>query len=242
MDFRALLMPIFVEAVRRCVRKEFEEATKGRSERSRSCTESGTNGSRANLITSTARPSQFLVASTSLASPPLPTKAQLNTVTSGSPNVPPPILVSYPALATYTNAFLTPLKGLHMHAPVEVLDDLLRTLERSLTEGLANLLPLARGKLSGAEQYPTGGEEQEQKDLEATSAAGTVYVVLVPFLRRALVEGVYGVVMKDKKIPMEKELRDALEERKEWVGEKREEVADGVEGTDGVDGNDDGVS
>ncbi|KZT08821.1 Dor1-domain-containing protein [Laetiporus sulphureus 93-53] len=239
MDFRALLAPIFVDAVRSGVKKEFEEATKGWSERLRSCTESGTNGFKANLTTS----SQILVASTSLASPPLPTKAQLNTITSGPPNVPPPILVSYPPLAIYTNAFLTALNGLRMLAPVELLDDLLGTLERSLAEGLTKVLALARDKLSAAEQHPKGGEEEERKDLEVVRAAGMVYVeVFVPFLRRALVEGVYGVVMKDKEIPMGKELRDTLEEWKEWVGEKEEEAADRVEGTDGVNGNDDGKS
>ncbi|KZT08760.1 uncharacterized protein LAESUDRAFT_757474 [Laetiporus sulphureus 93-53] len=180
--------------------------------------------SKANLTPYAARPSQFLAPLTSVASPPLPTKAQLNSITSGPPNVPPPILVSYPPLSSYTNAFLTALNGL----------------QRSLTDGLTKLLAFAREKLLAAEQHPKDGEEEEQKDLEVVRAAGTVYgEVFVPFLRRALVEGVYGVVMKDKEIPMGKELRDTLEELKEWVGEKEKE---GVEGTDGVNGNDDGIS
>ncbi|KZT02214.1 uncharacterized protein LAESUDRAFT_762976 [Laetiporus sulphureus 93-53] len=189
-DLRALLALIFIDAVwsgvvpKRKLRRPLNAGLKGwvmqgeRYER--------VSSQLSNICCQTF---SVFVASTSLASPPLPTKAKLNTVISGPPDDHPPTLVSYPALAQSAK--------MHSYRPQQ--------------PPYACSRRSARRPLSAAEQYLNGGGEEEQKHLEVVRAAGTAYVeVFVPFLRRALVE-VYGVVMKDKEIPMEKELRVTLE-------------------------------
>ncbi|GBE77340.1 Dor1-domain-containing protein [Sparassis crispa] len=193
MDFKELLAPLFVDAVRRGVTKELENAANGWCD----------------LLKSSSPP--YLVASAALVAPPLPSQIQLQALVSGPANVPPPILISYPPLATYTNAVLTALNGLRLMAPVELLDDLSSSLEDALARGGAALLEFARkrkGKLG----------EKDKKELDRLRAAGTIYVtIFVPFLRRALVEGVYGVVMADVDMPTGKDLADVLREWDVWL-------------------------
>ncbi|KAF8888639.1 Dor1-like family-domain-containing protein, partial [Infundibulicybe gibba] len=91
------------------------------------------------------------------------------------PHVPPHVIASYPPLARYTNEVLGVLNTLRMLAPVEVLGELEAVLVAMLGEGTEVL-----------RSYVT------EKDEELGHAAMGVFVdVLVPSLKRALVEGVY---------------------------------------------------
>ena len=215
MDFRAALAPLFVAAVCKGVTHEFEEATEAWC---RAIDSEDTSKSRSRGSASTRRkPSQFLLAPTTAASPPLPTDAQLSVIASAAANAPPPILVSYPPLALYTNALLTALNGLRLLAPASLLGELLIALERSLAHGAIMLLVCAR---SASDERANGSSNAEdaKREEDAVRATGTVYVkVFVPFMRRALVEGVYGVKMDRDGLEIGEDLAGVLREWDEWL-------------------------
>ena len=223
MDFKALLAPIFVDAVRMGVQNELKEAADGWCDTLKPS--KGLSSYRSKALPT--RPSRFLVTPSAAAAPPLPTDAQLRALSSGPPNVPPPLLVSYPPLATYTNALLTALNGLRLLAPAELLDDLVRALDAAMARGLDTLLNFARDRPWTAEPKYMPVEEEEQKETEALKATGVVYVkVFVPFMRRALAEGVYGVKMSEVDVPPGKDLSTALEDWDRWSAELNGDAAD----------------
>ncbi|RPD64588.1 Dor1-domain-containing protein [Lentinus tigrinus ALCF2SS1-7] len=214
LDFRAALGPLFVSAVLKGISHEFEQATEawclaidsGDTSKSRS------RGS----ALSRRKPSQFLLAPTAAASPPIPTDAQLSAIASAAVNAPPPILISYPPLALYTNALLTALNGLRLLAPASLLDELLVALERSLAHGAVMLLVCARSA-SDERAHGSSNAEDAKREEEVVRAAGTVYIkVFVPFMRRALVEGVYGVKLDQEGPEVGEDLAGVLREWDEW--------------------------
>ena len=67
------------------------------------------------------------------------------------------------------------------------MDELLKVLESVLADGLVALLGYAK-------QVKMSGSEDAAADSVVVREAGKTYVkIFVPFMRRALVEGVYGV-------------------------------------------------
>lgn len=224
MDFRSLLAPLFVDSVRQGMVQEFETATEDWSRKLRGEAPPGSKDA------SRHRPNQkyshiLIAPNASRSSPPTPSSSQLEAISSGPPNVPPPMLLSYPSLAIYTNAILSALNGLRMLAPVELVDDLLEALEEALAEGASVLLQLARDRAW------TGTDEERREEEGIVKAGGMVYVkVFVPFVRRALVEGVYGVSMGDVD-GMGQALEDVLRDWEAWLDESKNsgetEVVDG---------------
>ncbi|KAI0347872.1 Dor1-domain-containing protein [Trametopsis cervina] len=196
MDFKALLGPIFVDAVKQGITRDFQEATvawgnKFSKDKSKP-----------------KRPSQLLVASSALASLPQPTGAQVEALKKSPAHVPPQILTSYPPLALYLNALLTSLNSLRMLAPVELYDDVMKALEGELKNGASTLVQYAKQKpwLSGNKSSPS--VEHEEEDKKALGATGRIYfIVFVPFVLRALSEGVYSV-------PLGESWGSAIEETK----------------------------
>ncbi|KAI0706262.1 Dor1-domain-containing protein [Cerioporus squamosus] len=212
MDFRAALAPLFVAAVRKGVTREFEQATEAWC---RAIDSEDASKSRSKSLRK--KPSQFLLAPALASSPPLPTDAQLSAIASAAANAPPTILVSYPPLALYTNALLTALNGLRLLAPAQLLGDLLVVLERSLAHGAIMLLVCAR---SASDERANGSlnDEDAKREEDAVRAAGTVYIkIFVPFMRRALVEGVYGVKMDEEGMKVGEDLAGVLREWDEWL-------------------------
>ncbi|OBZ68378.1 Conserved oligomeric Golgi complex subunit 8 [Grifola frondosa] len=191
MDFKALLSPVFVDAVQIGISKELDAATDSWcAVLTSSRDKSRSRGS----ISARAKPSQFLLAPSAATSPPVPSSAQLVALVSAPAHVPPPVLASYPPLAIYTNAVLSTFNSLRMLAPVELLPTLLTTLDASIARGAGALLAFARTR----EWARNAGEEETRKEEEAVRAAVAVFVqVFVPFVRRALVEGVYGAQMEE---------------------------------------------
>ncbi|KAH9854388.1 Dor1-domain-containing protein [Lenzites betulinus] len=199
MDFRAALGPLFITAVLKGITREFEEATDAWS---KSLSASSAPQARARPRSASSarkRPTQLFLSpsAASASTPPIPTPAQLSAIASGPPNAPPPVLASYPPLGVYTNALLTALNGLRLLAPSELLHDLLRALDSALSRGAAELSEYARAavvveaKSNGA---TTASVEEARRDREVVGAVRAVYArVFVPFMRRALAEGVYGV-------------------------------------------------
>ncbi|KAG6810959.1 hypothetical protein H0H92_009607, partial [Tricholoma furcatifolium] len=136
---------------------------------------------------STARkPSEWLVTPSALDAPPLP-PAESQTPPP-PPHIPPQMLAAYPPLAKYTNALLGVLNALRLLAPVAIMYELVDALDRRLGQVGEELFGYLAGFVGGG---GAGGAEAEER---VARAAGEAYVkVLVPFVRRALVEGVYGV-------------------------------------------------
>ncbi|EJF67480.1 Dor1-domain-containing protein [Dichomitus squalens LYAD-421 SS1] len=215
LDFRSALAPLFTIAVRKGVTREFEEATDAWS---RAIDPEDTSKARSRTGASARRkPSQFLLAPAAASTPPIPTDAQLSGLRSAAANTPPAILTSYPPLALYTNALLTALNGLRLLAPASLLSELLVALERSLAHGAIVLLVLARSA-SDERTNGTSNAEDAKREEDAVRAAGVVYVkVFVPFIRRALLEGVYGVKMDEEGAALGEDLTGVLKEWDDWL-------------------------
>lgn len=219
MDFKGLLAPIFIDAVKRGVKQELDDALVSWNSNFTPPAESSAyskGSSRSHHTSIPKRPSQHLIAQSSASSPPKPTPTQLQSIVSSSPNVPPQILVSYPPLAVYTNAILTALNGLRMLAPVELLPDLLRILDHILSQGGTTLLNYAKDKpWRGGGTGGTKEDAEQRKESNVVSVLTEVYFeVFVPFVRRALAEGVYGVKTS--------ELGDELGELEDVIAEWKE--------------------
>jgi conserved oligomeric Golgi complex subunit 8 len=184
MDFKLLLGPIFVDAVRKGVTQELDDATVSWCDKF------------SKEKFKPKRPSQLLVSAAARSNPPHLTTAQLVTLQSGPAHVPPQILASYPPLALYMNAVLTVLNSLRMLAPVELYEELMKTMKTIIERGASALLQYAKEKSWAiGNKFSPGDEEDDKKALEAT---GRIYFsVFVPFILRALSEGVYGKSVKD---------------------------------------------
>ncbi|KAH9956990.1 hypothetical protein BC827DRAFT_725303 [Russula dissimulans] len=88
--------------------------------------------------------------------------------TAGVLHMPPQGLAVYPPLAVFANALLAALNGLRLLAPVALLGDFTNALDASLAKGCDTLLAAPREEARGA---------------------ATVFVrLLVPFVRRGLIE------------------------------------------------------
>jgi conserved oligomeric Golgi complex subunit 8 len=143
------------------------------------------------------RPSEWLIVPShadSLTEPP--------SSPSGPAHIPPQMLASYPPLAEHTNALLGVLNSLRLLAPRRIMCELLGVLEEVLGEGGEVLCEYLQGILGadvGLRREPNGdqrkdaGKERERERRIAKMVGEVYFRVFVPFLRRALVEGVYGV-------------------------------------------------
>lgn len=203
MDFKPLLAPVFVDAVRAAVTKELDDAAQGWAVKLSVAKDKAKS-------TAVKRPAQVVIAASALASPPHPTPAQLESLKAGVAHSPPQILVSYPPLALYTNSVLTALNGLRLLAPVELYADLLRALQTSLVTSASALLRYVKEKpwTSGSK---SSSAEQDEEDQRALRGLGAVFFqVFVPFVLRAFSEGVYGRVLADV------ESQELVEVREQW--------------------------
>lgn len=193
LDFRGLLADIMgksvVAAVRRDIRaagnvwaqellksydpEEIDDGKTGMT-MSRSKSSSSKSGVKINRA-----PSKWLVSPSLVASPPLPSGI------STPAHIPPPLLASYPPLAAFTNALLTTLNGLRLLAPLHVEDALVRVMDEEMVNGGQVLLRFAEAV--GAD------EKLEEGEANIVRSCGEVYFsVFAPFVKRALVEGVYS--------------------------------------------------
>ncbi|KAI9459187.1 Dor1-domain-containing protein [Lactarius psammicola] len=109
--------------------------------------------------------------------------------------MPPQALVTYPPVAVFANAILAALNGLRLLAPVALLNDLVQALDSALAQACRALL--------------------DAPSEEAHEAATAFVGLLVPFLRRGLIEGVYGSSEGDV-MPSEG-LQGVMEEVNVWI-------------------------
>ncbi len=94
--------------------------------------------------------------------------------TGGVFHIPPQVLVVYPPIAILANALLTALNGLRLLAPAALLGDLAKALDASLAKAFGT---------PRCSKHPR---------VEARRAATVFLLLLMPFVRKGLIEGVDG--------------------------------------------------
>ncbi|KAG6876816.1 hypothetical protein C0992_011654 [Termitomyces sp. T32_za158] len=146
------------------------------------------------------RPSEWLIAPSVVDAPPAPAQTQT------PPHIPPQMLASYPPLAKYTNGLLGVLNALRLLAPIGIMYELVGVLDGTLGRAGEELLEYLKGFV---------GKDKDENEDKVSRAVGEAYFkVLVPFMKRALVEGVYGVdISKLEEVGGEghEKLREVLE-------------------------------
>ncbi|KAF8079170.1 Dor1-like family-domain-containing protein [Lyophyllum atratum] len=138
------------------------------------------------------KPSEWLVAPSHLDAPPPPPQGG-----QAPAHIPPQVLTAYPPLAKHTNALLGVLNALRLLAPIGIMRELVRALDGALGRGGEELMGYLRGFVLEREREGEGDRESGVEDRVARAAGEAYFKVLVPFVRRALVEGVYGVEISE---------------------------------------------
>ena len=203
LDFRWIIGGLFEDAVRTSVTKGFYDAR-----------------DKFIYAVSSASPTALFISSsssstTSTVSPSTnePNLDALQLDTTNPPHVPPHIITSHKPMAIYANDLLTTLNGLRLLAPKNLYQDLLTELDKSLDESgttfvdvitntpltVSSFTTSSSSSASGGSQGRVSKEEADEKGRKVRVYLGNLFVkVFVPFVRRALVEGVYGFEGEDK--------------------------------------------
>lgn len=163
------------------------------------------------------RPSEWLLVPSLVNSPPT---APLSTAR-GPAHIPPQVLTSYPPLAEHTNSLLGVLNSLRLLAPVAIIQDLAKVLDDVLAEGGQVVTEYLREwvvEIRANGDKPEGDREiEKERESGIAKAGGDMYFkVFVPFVRRGLVEGVYGA--KEQEIEKGERLGVVIAEWKEVNG------------------------
>lgn len=190
LDFRWIIGGLFEDAVRTSVMKGFHDA-RDKFIHTVSSTSSTVLSISSSSTSTTAAGSSSTVE---------PNLDAVRLDTTNPPHVPPHIITSHKPTVVYANDLLTTLNGLRLLAPKNLYRDLLTELDKSLDEsGMAfvdviTTTPLTVPSLStSGSQGTLSKEEAEGKGKKLRVYLGSLFVkVFVPFIRRALVEGVYG--------------------------------------------------
>ena len=212
LDFRWIIGGLFEDAVRTSVTKGFHNARD-------KFINSVSSASPTALSISSSATSTTSTVSLSTHEPNLDA-VQLDTT--NPPHVPPHILTSHKPTAIYANDLLTTLNGLRLLAPKNLYRDLLTELDKSLDESGTTFIdvitttPLtisssaptsSSSPTPGTSQGKMSKEEAEEKGKKVRVYLGSLFVkVFVPFVRRALVEGVYGFEGEDQENDWRSEL------------------------------------
>ena len=119
------------------------------------------------------------------------------------------MLASYPPLAEHTNALLGVFNNLRLLAPTSILGDLVIVVDDVLAESgeaLLEYLQAIAGNLGLSTGVTEDEVEKRARERRIAKAFGEVYFrVFVPFVQRALVEGVYGASVTPRKGDAERE-------------------------------------
>lgn len=208
MDFRALLSPLISRSV-----------ISGFVRDIRSGVEHEWSGVLAKYVTSKPKPSapSIWLVTTPNSVPAFKTLALLPSNASHSP---PQVLTAFPPLAKMLNAYIRALNRLRMLAPVDTLSGIIDGAEECLANAGHDLLQYAKDWRGG-----------DAKEIQILQAAGAAYTrVLVPWLQRAIVEGVFSASLKDRQSAVngagdddageegERELSFIVREWESWLG------------------------
>ena len=213
LDFRGILSNLFSHAVGEVVKRDMISAREKFVAKFQVPSKESTTQSRIINSGRTTRwelPSRWLLGSaTGTAAPPMPVTpatplSAAPLLSQGPPHIPPQILALYPPVAEFTNALLSILNGLRLLAPISILANLSRLLDDEILfrSGEAVLVYI-RTYYGEFQASPNGigttnnteGSEETEKGYQrrVILAFGQVFFkVFTPFMRRALVEGVYS--------------------------------------------------
>lgn len=220
-DFRSLLGPIFEDAVRRNVEAALRSATDEFIDLVDRHTDQWAQGRKP-------KPSEWLLALSPLGVPVLPPSPRIHILngTQAPPHIPPQILASFPPLAVFVNAILTTFNSLRLLAPVGLGPGLMEELDRGLARGGRGLLDYIKsvdeGGESGDKSEETEGQQAENDgERLVLKRVGEVWVhLVVPFLRRGLSEGVFGVPFEGEAgmgEGLDGGLEGAMREWRDWL-------------------------
>ena len=219
LDFRSILAGITSGAVEGIIRRELNDIGRRWVRRLRKAGLSSSDKNRRDRssvismkkIRVQELPTTWFVVSSAANNPPIPSsEVKLSAV---APHVPPQLLVSYPPFAALTNALMSVLNGLRLLAPI----DLFGTLKIVVDEEV--LAAAGEALLEYIKQVTVTCSEGEEGEIKVAKVAGQVYFkVLVPFVRRALIEGVYGVRDDAESEPSGK-LREVNNHWENWESE-----------------------
>ncbi|KAK7468475.1 hypothetical protein VKT23_002984 [Stygiomarasmius scandens] len=198
MDFRGILGGLFSEAILTIVTRELQTQTQSWIDTLQ--TKMGSKTQKRTSVISTSRgaanpsalPSKWIIIASAIASPPTKTS-------SASPaHVAPSILTSYPPLATHTNAVLTTLNNLRLLAPMAISQDVLNVIDSEMARGGEALFAYVKKvledlKQAGVDQNEEKEKENRQEEKVALAIIEVYFHVWVPFIRRAVGEGVFGL-------------------------------------------------
>lgn len=213
LDFRGILSNLFSHAVEEVVKRDMVSVRDKFVSKFQVPSKESTAQNRINYSGRTTRwepPSKWLLSSAAgTAPPPMPVTpatplSAAPLLSQGPPHIPPQILALYPPVGEFTNALLSVLNGLRLLAPINILANLSRMLDDEiLFKSGEAVLVYIRACCSEYQASPNGigatsnaeGSEETEKEYQrrVTIAFGQVfYKLFIPFIRRALVEGVYS--------------------------------------------------
>ena len=211
LDFRWVIGGLFEDAVRTSVVKGFHDA--------RDKFINSVSSASPTALSISSSPASATSTGSSTHEPNLDT---VRLDTTNPPHLPPQILTSHKPTAIYANDLLTTLNGLRLLAPKNLYRNLLAELDKSLDESGTTFIDVvttttlaisSSSSSTTASQGKISKEGAEEKGRKVRVYLGSLYVkVFVPFVRRALVEGVYGFEGEET----EKDWKSELEFVKTW--------------------------
>jgi len=211
MDFRWIIGGLFEDAVRTSVTKGFHDA--------RDKFVSSVSSASPTALSISPSPTSTTSGGSSSTNEPNLDALRLDTV--NPPHVPPHILTSHKPTAIYANDLLTTLNGLRLLAPKNLYRDLITELDKSLDDSGTTFidvvtttpLTISSSSSSSPPSLSVGPSQAEEKGRKVRVYLGSLFVkVFVPFVRRALVEGVYGFEGEER----EKDWRSELGFVRTW--------------------------
>ncbi|KIY50487.1 Dor1-domain-containing protein [Fistulina hepatica ATCC 64428] len=138
------------------------------------------------------KPSEWLVLPSQLSMPASSPSALMHSH-DASPHQPPLVLASYPPMVDLTNAILTTFNSLRLVAPVDISLQLLEDLDAVLQDCAESLKGYIVAFCGDMADEPPDSDSDDAREKGAAISAGEVYfTVFVPYIRTALMEGVYG--------------------------------------------------
>ena len=202
LDFRGVLCLLFSHAVAEVVSHEFRTAGNKFASKFQDLSTQKDSNTKKFLL----EPSKWLVTPAAVSSPPVPNSPFSPTFSPSSagsaPHIPPHIIASYPPLAEHTNSLLGILNNLRLLAPTDILHTLVRVLDDDVLgkggEAVTKYIKavISENMSNGTILEEGAGIDPHEKEVTVAMSTGHVYFsVFVPFIRRALVEGVYGILL-----------------------------------------------
>ncbi|EAU92363.1 hypothetical protein CC1G_00582 [Coprinopsis cinerea okayama7 len=206
LDFRGILSLLFADAILQVVGRDVRAASDQWLSRLRKA--SGANSTNTRDRKQVSPPSKWLIATSAVSSPPLPAPNAVQ----GPPHIPPQILASYPPLAEHTNSLLGVFNALRLLAPLSIVSDLVEVVDDVLAEGANALLTYLKAftiNLAQSTAVTDDELDRRKRDKRVALAIGEVYLtVFLPFIRRALVQGVYSSQVEVKSETNETKLKE----------------------------------